>query len=258
MLVFLAVLLGSALCGKVDLRAFLVAASAALVLAGGNALNDAYDAAADAVSHPHRPIPSGRLSAQAALAGGAAMMLAGIALAAVVGKMHVTVAAAAAVALWLYSEWLSATPLLGNALIAALSGLAVIYGALACGFCRRAVWAALLAAAVSLPREIFKDIQDVDGDAAAGRRTLPVVLGRSRALRIAAATAFAAMAVIVAPYLLGVYGEFYGGAAVIPFVLCGMGAVFGWRGYPKTAQKLLKAALAAGIAALWVEALWRG
>ena len=39
----------------------MAALAAALVAAGGNAVNDAYDEDIDQINRPHRPLPSGRL-----------------------------------------------------------------------------------------------------------------------------------------------------------------------------------------------------
>ena len=45
---------------------WIAALSAAAVMAGGNALNDLWDLESDRVNHPHRPLPSGRLTPRAA------------------------------------------------------------------------------------------------------------------------------------------------------------------------------------------------
>jgi 4-hydroxybenzoate polyprenyltransferase len=59
-----------------------LAFASALIYAAGMALNDAYDAELDRVERPERPIPSGRISREAALAAGWALLAAGVACAA--------------------------------------------------------------------------------------------------------------------------------------------------------------------------------
>lgn len=72
-----------------DLPAWTVAqscAGAVLVYAAGMALNDAFDARADARERPGRPIPSGRIAVGHAMAAGAALLLGGSLLLALAGE----------------------------------------------------------------------------------------------------------------------------------------------------------------------------
>ncbi len=254
--VFFAVMVGGLLCGGEPTRTALAGISAVLVLAGGNAVNDALDREADKVSHPERPVVSGRVSPRQAGIFGAVLMTAGVAVSFYLGEFPALIAFGAAALLVIYSGVLSRLALIGNLTISFLSAVAVVFGAIAGGrMCPRAIWAGLIAGAIHLPREIFKDVQDYEGDLAAGRKTLPVVWGKKKASYFACALSAAAMLMIVLPYLAGVFGDYYISAAFVPFALCGIAAIFGGRGYPHTAQKYLKLAMAFGIAALFVEYL---
>ncbi len=253
-LVFFTVLLGAALCGCADNEAIIAGISAALILAGGNLFNDAVDIPVDRISHPERPAAAGKLSKSACLWGAGILFSGGIAVSLYLPTSALIVAVVAVAALVLYSLVLVRLPLIGNFVIAGLSALAAIFGALAsCSVCTKTVWMAVIAGLLHLPREIFKDVQDYDGDLAVGRKTLPILLGKQKSSHFAVGACAVAMIAIVAPYLGGVFSDYYLSAAFVPFVLVGVAAVFGERGYPHTAQKYLKFAMLFGLVALFVE-----
>lgn len=90
---------GHALSGR---RIALPFASACLY-AGGMALNDYADRSIDARERPERPIPSGRISARAALTAAAGLTLAGLALSAVGGgRRALVVGVPLAASIWTY------------------------------------------------------------------------------------------------------------------------------------------------------------
>lgn len=74
----------SAVVVALDVRWLAVLSPLACYL-GGMVLNDAFDAAIDARERPARPIPSGRISRVAAFVAGAALLLAGVGIAAATG-----------------------------------------------------------------------------------------------------------------------------------------------------------------------------
>ncbi|MEV8437984.1 SCO3242 family prenyltransferase [Actinosynnema sp. NPDC051121] len=103
-------------------RLLLPLASAALYWAG-MALNDWADRDLDAVERPERPVPSGRISPEAALATAVGLTGAGIGLAAAAGRNAVPLA----VAVWAYDTVLKSTPA-GPFAMAACRGLDVLLG----------------------------------------------------------------------------------------------------------------------------------
>lgn len=88
----------------------LLLASAGLYLAG-MVFNDLFDRTIDATERPNRPIPSGRVSVAAAVRFGAALMLAGVISAALVGTQSLIVAGLLVAAIFLYDGVLKSTPL---------------------------------------------------------------------------------------------------------------------------------------------------
>jgi 4-hydroxybenzoate polyprenyltransferase len=110
---------GKPLRGK---RVLLPLASVALYWAG-MALNDWADRDLDAVERPERPIPSGRIGPNAALATAAGLTALGVGLAAAAGRNALPLAAA----VWAYDTVLKATPA-GPLAMAACRGLDVLLG----------------------------------------------------------------------------------------------------------------------------------
>jgi len=231
----------------------------ALAAAFGYARNDAVDAAADRINRPDRPIPSGTLTAGWAhavawicLALGAALTLSQVPRAG-----HLALYAFAALSLYLYSPWLKNRGALGPAVVALLGGLAVLWGGWIGPHPGRSVAAAGLASAVTFARECAKDLEDVEGDAPAGKGTWPVRAGEGPprfALRLASGVG---LLLIPVPWMLGDAGPWYVGLslAVAAPILIWCDAL-----PPRDAvaarctARALKVALTAGIAGLWLGA----
>jgi hypothetical protein len=76
---------------------------------GGMILNDVFDAKLDAIERPERPIPSGRISRQAAAIFGALLMLGGVVAAAFVGTPSLVVATLIVPCVLAYNGFLKST-----------------------------------------------------------------------------------------------------------------------------------------------------
>lgn len=122
-----------------------LSASSACLYTAGMALNDYADADLDATERPERPIPSGRVSRTTALAVGAGLTAAGVALAFTAGRASGLVSLALATSVWTYDLFAKSTPA-GPALMALCRGLDVMMGAAGPGW-RAAVLPAVLVAA---------------------------------------------------------------------------------------------------------------
>lgn len=168
------------------------ALAAALLGGGANALNDSLDVATDRVNRPGRPIPSGRATVRSARVLWGLLTAIALVLAASVSLWHLGVAGASAGLLAVYTRHLKPRVLVGNVAVAAVVAAAVAFGARAAapGLTPPVVAAVAFAFLLTLAREIVKDIEDADGDAASGLRTLPLVAG-------ARVATFSAMAVVL-------------------------------------------------------------
>jgi geranylgeranylglycerol-phosphate geranylgeranyltransferase len=179
-----------------------------LITAGGNTLNDYYDAEIDLVNHPKRPIPSGRIRRWTAKMLAVGELLAGLILGRLVNVACGWVALLAVAALVAYERGgLKNSGLPGNVVISLLTGLLFLAGGAAVGDPWPSASLALLAFVASLGREIAKDIEDVAGDTT--RRTWPMRVG-VRPARLAAAFLFATAALLSPlPYLLETLSIWY-------------------------------------------------
>jgi geranylgeranylglycerol-phosphate geranylgeranyltransferase len=168
---------------------------------GGHYLGDFFDRWLDAISKPHRPIPSGRLSPRSAVVSGAACLLAVLTLAAASGWPTLLVALAAAGAIVAYSRLLKARGLAGNLIRGALGAMVLLFGALETGHPAR--WPLLLFAVACWTHDTCSNLvgtlRDIAGDRAGGYQTLPVRRGSS----VAVATTVVLYASTVLAALLG-------------------------------------------------------
>ena len=112
-----------------------------------------------------------------------------------------------------YNVGLKKTPLYGNLLIAFLGALTVLSGGVASGeniaLLPGSGFPALMAFLLHFAREVIKDVQDLQGDQAAGGRTFPILSGAKPALRLAAVALVLIVGLSLVPLYLGWYGLWY-------------------------------------------------
>ncbi|MBN6041295.1 UbiA family prenyltransferase [Amycolatopsis sp. 195334CR] len=153
----------------------------------GHYLGDYFDRGLDAIGKPHRPIPSGRLSAEAALFGGIACALASALLAAASNWRILPVFVLAMLGIVGYSKVFKKRGASGNVVRGALSALAVVIGAML--VTPLPPWSVLPVALGFLLHDTASNlvgtVRDVDGDRAGGYRSVPVRHGVRHAVRLA-------------------------------------------------------------------------
>lgn len=217
----------------------------------GNVLNDILDVDADVVNRRRdRPVAGRRIGVGTAATCLAAGVVGGLGAAALAGRTVLLVGAAALAVMVLYSPLLKPVPVVGNLAVAAVAGLPLMYGALALRQTAAGVVPWALAGALHFVREIVKDIEDVEGDRVALRRTLPVVLGPGVA---AAVAGVAALAFVPLSFVLP-WRAHYSGAYFV-FALPAQMAVLVaaarlFLGDVERVSTLLKGAMVGGIVAL--------
>ncbi|HEY7685093.1 MAG TPA: geranylgeranylglycerol-phosphate geranylgeranyltransferase [Gemmatimonadales bacterium] len=155
--------------------------------AAGNVVNDVQDAAADRVNHPggERPLATGRFTRDAAHLLVWLGLIVGLGGAALVSGTQLLVGIAVLGLMLVYSPVLKHAGWPGNLAVATIAGLPPFYGALSVGRPGAGLVPWALAAWIHLGRELVKDLQDEAGDRQAGRRTLPIRIGRPGAVRVA-------------------------------------------------------------------------
>jgi len=203
--------------GRVEVpRQLLLALLSAVGLgAAGNAANDLWDVEADRVNRPRRPLPAGTVTPAAAVAVGGIGGGLGLLLAWLAGRTVFGIAVPALAVMLAYSPFLKPRPLLGNLAVAVVGSLPLVYGAGAVGDWRAGMVPFWLAALLHLAREIVKDLEDVPGDVAVGRRTIPIAWGRHAGFLAAAAALVVFVPVALLPWLAGPYGARYGSVAML-------------------------------------------
>lgn len=160
----------------------------ACAVAGGHAYNDLRDQACDRVNRPSRPLVSGRLTERQArrfiaLMFGAALVFA-IATRSLVTIVFIVLVILASV---LYS--IAIKPIMGvkNLFVGAWCGVLPWGASLERAETATVVVAATIVALFITQKELVSDVNDRDGDASAGIRTVPVVVGPRVALLLVAA-----------------------------------------------------------------------
>lgn len=143
---------------------------------GAHYLGDYFDRELDAISKPHRPIPSGRLSPRAAVAFGVGcVVLLGI-LSVPAGWRAGVVALGAVGGMVAYSRGLKARGLSGNLIRGVLGAFALVYGAFVMSSPPGWVLVPFVVAfwAHDTSSNLVGTLRDIDGDRAGGYQTLPV------------------------------------------------------------------------------------
>ena len=100
-------------------------------------------------------------------------------------------------------------PVIGNLVIAILSGLLFVYGALIADNISGGIFPALFAFLITFGREITKDIEDMEGDRDAGMTTLPILIGKQKAFIIAVIDFIVLISMTFIPYFTGMYNRWY-------------------------------------------------
>lgn len=190
-------------------------------MGAGNAMNDIKDAAIDAQAHPNRPLPSQRISLDAAKKFVVVLWLISFSLMAVGAYLlmqsdatwwPLAVIYIAAVALMLTYDLGPETKtkgLIGNVSISLMVAAVILYGAATVDSITRLSF--LVAGVVfftNLAREIVKDCQDILADEGE-RYTLPMKIGLERARMLAYVFIMGGLVCLYIPYWQGpfVFGQ---------------------------------------------------
>jgi geranylgeranylglycerol-phosphate geranylgeranyltransferase len=179
-------------------------------------INDYYDRKIDAINEPQRPIPSGTIKPNEALAFVGVLSVMGFIFAGFVSVLCFVVAAAALAITATYITVGKRSGLPGNFLVSICVAIPFIYGSItAIGTVGlNVVLFASMAFLSNTGREITKGIVDVKGDSAEGVKTLAVRFGEKNAAIVAVAFYIFAVALTPITWVLGLVGIWF-----IPFVL---------------------------------------
>jgi 4-hydroxybenzoate polyprenyltransferase len=191
----------------------------------------------------------------AAAAFAATLAALSLACAAAVSAFHVTAALIPLALLTLYSIYFKRTRLVGNIIVAALAAYALLFGSLPLPGTKILLAPALLAFLLNFCRELAKDVQDAEGDKAAGFTT-SANLPRPAIRLLLLLAGGAHLAMMWAPsLLLKDFGMVYTGVcliAALPLHMAWMTLLLraDFDKYAGRMGAILKAEMAAGLLAL--------
>jgi geranylgeranylglycerol-phosphate geranylgeranyltransferase len=147
----------------------------------------------------------------------------------------------------------------GNLIVALVLGLALVYGGWMLGPLGPVLVGAAFAFLTTLAREITKDVEDAEGDAAAGARTLPVMYGSDTALRIVLVILIITLLLTPLPYFLLDFVGLYLLAMLVTDALllraCWLLSGSRPEAHARPVSNVLKSAMATGMVALALGAL---
>ena len=175
-----------------------------------NAFNDYCDYEIDLINRPNRPLSRGMITSFQALSFAVILFAIGSVTAFQLPfYARLTAVGVAMPLIIIYSMRLKGTPLLGNISVAMILGLTFVFCGLSFNKLDPMIMPAILAFGLTLVRELIKDIADVEGDNSAGLKTLPLVIGKNKAITVAMIKAVLIGLVSLIPYYLNIYGNYY-------------------------------------------------
>lgn len=179
--------------------------TAALVTAGGNIVNDIYDIETDRISHPDRVLVQGLISKKEAVILYGIFNTLAIIISSKLSDLLLIIVLISIIILFAYSYHLKKLPLIGNLIVAFLTGLAFIYGGFAADNPGAAIVPAAFAFFVNMIREVVKDMQDIEGDSKVGIITFPIKYGLQKSKILILIMTFSLILYTLYPFIT----EFY-------------------------------------------------
>ena len=210
---------------RVTFGVLIAAIAAAFITASANIINDYYDIEIDRINRPERMLASGKMKKQTALTFYFFSILGGVALSFLMNSSARIILLGSIILTFLYSYNLKKIPLLGNTLVAFLTGLAFLFGGIAFGDVRPAVFPFIFAFTINFMREIVKDMEDVEGDTSAKVFTFPVKYGYEKTKTLLYLFALFLVVAMFIPFLLQIYNAKYLliiAFAVVPMLMYSM------------------------------------
>lgn len=175
-----------------------------LLMGAADAFNDYFDREIDRLNTPHRPIPSGLVTPERALAFALALFAAGNLAAWYVNGAMAGFAAWLTILYAAYGVWSKKLGFVKNLIIAVTGASSLLCAGAALGRCSTLFLAAgAHIFFMMLAVELSKDVEDMKGDAACGARTWALAVGAENATRAAGASVAAGLATAAAAGLTG-------------------------------------------------------
>lgn len=218
---------------------FLLVTATVCIAAAGNIINDIYDIDTDTINKPEKVIVTKHISEQAAYNWFIALSVVGVGLGFYVSNLigksgFAAIFVIVSALLYVYANYLKRTFLIGNIVISALVALSIIIVGLfellpainntnqqaQIMFFKILIDYAVFAFMINLIREMIKDIEDIDGDYNLDMKTMPIVIGRERAIKAAFVVSLIPLFAVTYYVITYLYKQ---QIAVIYFLVCVIG-----------------------------------
>jgi geranylgeranylglycerol-phosphate geranylgeranyltransferase len=198
---------------------------------GGNVINDFFDYKIDKINKPERPIPSGRISLKNAKNYSYSLFIISTILSILISYLVLNIIPFLIVIIccgimYLYARYFKAMPLIGNIVVAVLTALCFILGGVILAFdtssfpiLTTSFALGFFAFAMTLAREITKDMEDVEGDKIENARTLPILVGNKKSSILSAVLIIITALISPILYIQGIFNIYYLIIMIIPILL---------------------------------------
>jgi geranylgeranylglycerol-phosphate geranylgeranyltransferase len=174
-------------------------------------LNDYFDVEIDRINAPGRPLPSGQVTKRDALLLSVVVAILGLLASAMLGVIALLTAAAVWIVGVLYNWRFKRAGLAGNLMVSFSVGMTFVFGGISVGqpASMLAWWFGAIAFLLDLGEEIAADAMDAEGDRLSGSRSLAILHGPARALRVSAAIFSVLILVSLIPFILAILPPVY-------------------------------------------------
>jgi len=171
----IASIIGFLIVAPASINLLLGAIAVFLICAGGQAINDVFDAEIDSKINKTKPIPSGKIKKTTALNFSLVLFILGILISSLINTQTVIIAFVFAVLLIIYAVVLYKIKYIGNLVVALGTAFTFIFGAASGGnISLLLIVFATSAFFANMAREITKDFEDIKKDKGF-KKTLPMI-----------------------------------------------------------------------------------
>jgi len=161
-----------------DWKLLLLAVSTMMIAAAGYIINDYYDVKIDLINKPQRVVIGKGITRRYAIFFHTALSFSGVGVGFLLSWQIAVINFLSAFLLWLYSNYLKRLPFVGNFSIGLLTALSILMVNILYPPANTLILIyAFFALAMTLVREIIKDMEDWKGDNTFGCKTLPIIWG---------------------------------------------------------------------------------
>lgn len=174
-------------------------------------LNDYFDIEVDRINSPDRPLPSGLIKPSAAIVLTVITTLVGLMVSLLIGKMALLLYILFWLVGFLYNWKLKEGGLIGNLLVSSSVAITFILGGITVGEPgNKTIWIlSLMIFFFDLGAEIAADAMDIDGDKKRNVKSVAILLGKKKALKISALLFLVMIVISFAPAFLNLLGIAY-------------------------------------------------